>query len=100
MNINWSRCTWRNGRVAVHELGGEGNAECGDQHDHQDGADGAETRWGLVAATVVRHVELGWAGLLLPSWELIVNIIRACKSPSRLCARHSGTEEQWGDAQA
>ena len=74
MNINWSRCTWRNGRVAVHELGGEGDAECGDQHDHQDGADGAETRWGLVAATVVRHVELGWAGL--PSWELVVNIIR------------------------
>ena len=65
-------CTWRNGRVAVHELGCEGDAECGDQHNHQDGADGAETRWGLLAAGVVRHVELGWAGLLLPSWELIV----------------------------
>ena len=62
----------RNGRVAVHELGCEGNAECGDQHDHQDGADGAEARWGLLAAGVVRHVGLGWAGLLLPSWELIV----------------------------
>ena len=72
MNINWTRCTWRNGRVAVHELGCEGDAECGDQHNHQDGADGAETRWGLLAAGVVRHVELGWAGLLLPSWELIV----------------------------
>ena len=67
MNINWSRCTWRNGRVAVHELGCEGNAEGGDQHDHQDGTDGAEARWGPLAAGVVRHV-----GLLLPSWELIV----------------------------
>ena len=67
--------TWRNSRVGVHEVGGEGDAYCGDQHGQQDGADGADTHWGLVAASVVGHVELGWAGLL-PSWELVVNIIR------------------------
>ena len=56
------------------------------------------------AGDLLQHPLLGmlsWAGLVccLPGNWLSTSS-GACKGPSRLCARHSGTEEQWGDAQA
>jgi hypothetical protein len=43
---------------------------------------------------------LSWAGLGCLPGNWLSTSSGACKGPSRLYTRHSGTEEQWGDAQA